>query len=208
MGDSKPAAPLGHPDVGSVSSATPAPLHLISPPKFRAPRTATRPSSTSPVLDSRPALASHRRRPPANPAPTTSLSQHPSSLSARQSRVHSRASGPPAVQLPPSTRPPANPERLCDHDDATADADQDGSRRARHSFAMGRSKKGVRFPHNNKNTNGAASGSDGRRSSLSDVSEEGGGSPTKSRAQAQAQDVCNSPVRWREEQTGREERRG
>lgn len=42
---------------------------------------------------------------------------------------------------------------------------------------MGRSKRGVRFPH----SNGQASGSEGRRSSFSDASEDGGASPTRTR---------------------------
>ncbi|KID76476.1 phosphatidate cytidylyltransferase, partial [Metarhizium brunneum ARSEF 3297] len=42
---------------------------------------------------------------------------------------------------------------------------------------MGRSKRGVRFPH----SNGQANGSEGRRSSFSDASEDGSGSPTRTR---------------------------
>jgi phosphatidate cytidylyltransferase len=41
----------------------------------------------------------------------------------------------------------------------------------------GRSRRGIKFPHNNKHSNGL---SDGRRSSFSDVSEEG--SPSKARS--------------------------
>ncbi|KAG6013130.1 hypothetical protein E4U43_007480, partial [Claviceps pusilla] len=48
---------------------------------------------------------------------------------------------------------------------------------------MVRPKRGVRFPH----SNGQNSGSEGRRSSISDASEDGGASPTKVRARAQSQ---------------------
>lgn len=49
----------------------------------------------------------------------------------------------------------------------------------------GRSRRGVKFPHNNN-----ANGAEGRRASLSDVSEEG--SPTKARPNgaSNAQEVC------------------
>lgn len=45
---------------------------------------------------------------------------------------------------------------------------------------MGRSRRGVRFPH--KNANGQTSGSDGRRSSFSDMSEDGESARTKAQA--------------------------
>ena len=49
----------------------------------------------------------------------------------------------------------------------------------------GRSRRGVKFPHNNKHSNGGLS--DGRRSSFSDVSEEG--SPSKSKSGGTLQNI-------------------
>jgi phosphatidate cytidylyltransferase len=48
----------------------------------------------------------------------------------------------------------------------------------------GRSRRGIKFPHNNKHSNGL---SDGRRSSFSDVSEEG--SPSKARSSGTLQNI-------------------
>ena len=53
---------------------------------------------------------------------------------------------------------------------------------------MGRPRRGVRFPHN-------SNGSDGRRSSFSDMSEDGGGSPTRPRRQSQSQLAAVQEVR-------------
>jgi phosphatidate cytidylyltransferase len=49
----------------------------------------------------------------------------------------------------------------------------------------GRSRRGIKFPHNNKHSNGGLS--DGRRSSFSDVSEEG--SPSKARSSGTLQNI-------------------
>ena len=59
---------------------------------------------------------------------------------------------------------------------------------------MAKSRRGVRFPH--KNGNGAASGSEGRRSSFSDLSEEGSpGKNNKSQAHlATVAEVWNAPI--------------
>lgn len=48
----------------------------------------------------------------------------------------------------------------------------------------GRSRRGVKFPHNSKHTNGQ---SEGRRASFSDVSEEG--SPTKARSSGTLENI-------------------
>ena len=78
--------------------------------------------------------------------------------------------------LPPNTDDPGNRP------------DNENSREYATKYtAMAGKKRGVRFPHRNA-ANGQA-GTDGRRSSFSDASEEGSGSPTRRRAQAQLESV-------------------
>jgi len=58
----------------------------------------------------------------------------------------------------------------------------------------GRSRRGVKFPHNNKHSNGQ----DGRRASFSDVSEEG--SPTKARSSGTLENIQEKPPTPEEQQ--------
>jgi phosphatidate cytidylyltransferase len=66
-----------------------------------------------------------------------------------------------------------------------------------------KSKRGVRFPH--KTHNGHASGSDGRRSSFSDMSEEG--SPSKNRANSKLEPVEEKPPTAEEKQAEYEKKK-
>jgi phosphatidate cytidylyltransferase len=68
---------------------------------------------------------------------------------------------------------------------------------------MTRSKRGVRFPH--KTANGHTSGSDGRRSSFSDMSEEG--SPTKTKANTKLEPVEEKPPTAEEKQAEYEKKK-
>lgn len=94
--------------------------------------------------------------------------------------------------LPLSLREPS-PRGATNHSSKGENTRPHGQITCPQTSTMVRPKRGVRFPH----SNGQNSGSEGRRSSISDASEDGGASPTKVRARAQSQlapveEVCVS----------------
>ncbi|KAK4151702.1 cytidylyltransferase family-domain-containing protein [Chaetomidium leptoderma] len=66
----------------------------------------------------------------------------------------------------------------------------------------GRSRRGVKFPHNHKHSNGL---SDGRRSSFSDVSEDG--SPSKAKSSGSLEDIQEKPPTAEEQRSAEYEKK-